>query len=157
MARAGDRLSGKLSYKAADGGRAFDIQIDVPYPDASNGAPLARDGGDPGRAYLLYHKVLGGRDKAALRAAIDARNKRHWAEHVKAKDLEGWLDYKYDQAHGRMNSVSIVGGYVKGDHAVVLFTGSSTTIDRLYGEAVLRREGGAWLFEDEWTDAGARP
>ncbi len=56
-----------------------------------------------------------------------------------------------------MNSVSIVGGYVKGDHAVVLFTGSSTTIDRLYGEAVLRREGGTWLFEDEWTEAGARP
>ena len=76
---------------------------------------------------------------------------------VKAKDLDRWVDFKRDRQHAGMSKVSITGGYLKGEHAVVMFTGSSTSIDNLYGEAVLRREGGKWLFEDEWTDVGTRP
>lgn len=150
------RLKGKISYKVS-GGRAFDIDIDVPIPDKSNGAALPGGGGDPGRAYLAYHKALNAGDKAAILAVLDAANKRQWAEFVKAKKLDGWLEFNYKEFHGRMNNVSIAGGYVKDDHAVVLFTGSNPSIDRMYGEAVLRREGNAWLFENEWTEVGTRP
>lgn len=157
VAPVGNRLKGKISHKAADSRRSFDIEIDVPIPDKSKGTALPRDGGDPGRAYLAYHQALRARDKTALLALMDARNRRHWEEHAKAKDLDRWIDFKHDRVHAGMNKVSLAGGYMKYDHAVLLFTGSSTSIDRLYGEAVLRREGGKWLFEDEWTDAGERP
>lgn len=157
VAPAGNRLKGKISHQSTDPRRAFDIEIDVPIPDKSKGTALPRDGGDPGRAYLAYHQALGAREKAQLLALMDARNKRHWDEHVKAKDLDRWVDFKHDRQHAGMSKVSITGGYLKGEHAVVLFTGSSTSIDNLYGEAVLRREGGKWLFEDEWTEAGTRP
>jgi hypothetical protein len=157
VAASGGRLKGKISHQDPGNRRAFDIDIDVPIPDASNGTALPRDGGDPGRVYLAYHKALNAGDKAAILALLDARNKRHWAEHDKAKNLDGWIRFKYNELHGKMNNVSVVGGYAKDDHAVILFTGSSGVIDRMYGEAVLRREGGAWLFEDEWTDVGARP
>ncbi len=84
VARAGNRLSGTLSYKAADGGRAFDITIDVPYPDASNGAPLARDGGDPGPrlsrlsqgSWRTRQGGVAGRDRRAQQAALGRARQR---------------------------------------------------------------------------------
>ena len=48
-------------------------------------------------------------------------------------------------------SVKVVRGWRKGDLAVVLFEGETSTL-RLAGEAVLVREGGKWLVDEELSD-----
>ena len=55
-----------------------------------------------------------------------------------------------------MKNVSIVGGFVRGEQAIVFFDGNSKTIERMYGEAKMRREGGVWLVDDELLRVGAR-
>jgi len=58
--------------------------------------------------------------------------------------------------HYRMQSVAIVGGYVRGDHAVILFDGSSRLFDALHGEVILHRAGNTWLVADERVQIGKR-
>ena len=55
-----------------------------------------------------------------------------------------------------MKTITITGGFVRGDHAVVLFDGSNSYIDHLHGEAVLRREDGAWRIHRDMVSVGPR-
>ena len=45
---------------------------------------------------------------------------------------------------------------MRGDRAVVLFDGANSYIEKLHGEAVLRREGGAWLIHRDMVAVGSR-
>jgi hypothetical protein len=151
----GGRLKGKLAFTASDDPVAFDIDFDVAVPSKVWGDALPRDGGDPGRAYLAYHKAIAAQDPKAVAAAVDAHGKEGIAKFQKQGKLKGFLEYRWDDVHHGMKNVSIVGGFVRGDRAIVLYDGSST-IERMHGEAKMRREGGVWLFNNELLQVGSR-
>ncbi|MEP6997548.1 MAG: hypothetical protein ABI900_07865 [Betaproteobacteria bacterium] len=152
----GGRLSGSIAFKGEAGGVAFDVKFDVPIPAKSWGEPLPTGGGAEGRAYLAYHKALAASDTAALKEVSDSRGKELLSQHEKLHDLADYLDFRWNDMHYRMQSVTVVGGYTRGDRAVVLFDGSGKLFDALHGEATLRREGGAWLIADELVQIGKR-
>jgi hypothetical protein len=141
---AGGRLKGDLSYRGDD--RRFQITIDVPIPPKTWGDPLPRDGGAPGKAFLAYTEALEKRDRKAIYALSDADMKARFTKYEKEGKLDGYLGYRWKDEHSELKRIRITGGFVRGDHAVVLFDASNSYIDHLYGEAILRREGGAWLF-----------
>ena len=151
---AGGRLKGELSYDAD--GRKFQIALDVPIPPKSWGDPLPRDGGDPGKAFLAYHAALEKRDKKAILALSDADMKKRFQDFEKQGKLDAYLDYRWSDEHTNLKTIAITGGYVRGDRAVVLFDGSNPYIEHLHGEAILRRESGAWLFHKDMVAVGAR-
>jgi hypothetical protein len=150
----GGRLKGEIAYQGDD--RQFQITIDVPVPPKAWGDPLPKDGGAPGKAFLAYHAALEKRDKKAIYALSDAAMKTRFQEYEKAGKLDGYLNYRWKDEHTEMKTIKITGGFVRGDHAVVLFDGDNHDIDNLYGEAILRREEGAWLFHSDMVDIGTR-
>ena len=150
----GGRLQGTLAYRGDD--RTFDVRIDVPIPPKTWGDPLPKDGGAPGKAFLAYAAALEKRDTKAIRALLDDAMKARFDEYEKKDELEGWLDYRWKDEHTEMRTIRITGGFVRGDRAVVLFDGSNSYIDHLYGEALLRREGGAWLVHKDMVGVGTR-
>lgn len=87
---------------------------------------------------------------------MDSHGKEVLAKHQSQGDLAEYLDYRWSDMHYRMQSVAVVGGYVRGDHAVILFDGSSKLFDALHGEVILRRAGNTWLVADELVQIGKR-
>lgn len=148
------RLKGELSYKGDD--RRFQIRIDVPIPPKEWGQALPKDGGEPGKAYLAYHRALEKRDKDALYGLLSAEEKARWKKYNEEGKVDEWLDYRWKEEHTELTSIRITGGYVNGDRAVVLFDGKNGYIDALHGEAQLRRENGAWRVGGDMVSVGAR-
>ena len=153
---ANGRLSGSIAFNGGAGAVAFDLKFDVPIPAKTWGQALPAGGGDPGRAFLAYHKALAAGDATALKVVSDAHGKDLLAKHQSQGDLADYLDFRWNDMHYRMQSVSVVGGYARGDRAVILFDGSSKLFDALHGEVTLRRVGGAWLVADELVQIGKR-
>jgi hypothetical protein len=153
--RAADgRLKGEIAF--SEDGRSFKIALDVPIPPKSWGDPLPKDGGAPGKAFLAYHAALEKRDQKAILALSDADMKKRFRDYEKQGKLDGYLDYRWHDEHTDLKTIAITGGFVRGDHAVVLFDATNPYIDHLHGEAVLRREDGAWLFHRDVVDVGQR-
>jgi hypothetical protein len=153
---ANGRLSGSIAFNGGAGAVAFDVKFDVPIPAKVWGDALPAGGGDPGRVFLAYHRALAAGDGNALKAVSDAHGKDLLAKHQSQGDLADYLDFRWSDMHYRMQSVSVVGGYARGDRAVILFDGSSKLFDALHGEVILRRVGGAWLVADELVQIGKR-
>jgi hypothetical protein len=152
---AGGRLQGDLTYDGDD--RKFRITLDVPIPAKTWGEPLPPDGGAPGKAFLAYHQALDKRDKKALSELVDADYKERIQKYQSEGRLDAYLDYRWKDEHTELRTIRITGGFVRGDRAVVLFDGSNGYIDHLYGEALLRREGGKWLVDRDMVEVGTRP
>ena len=150
------RLRGSIAFDGGAGAVAFDVKFDVPIPAKTWGAALPAGGGDPGRVFLAYHKALAAGDAGALKAMSDRHGKDLLAKHQTQGDLAEYLDYRWNDMHYRMQTVRVVGGFARGDRAVVLFDGSSKLFDALHGEATLRRDGGSWLVSDELVQIGKR-
>ena len=150
----GGRLKGELSYEGDE--RKFRIALDVPVPPKKWGDPLPADGGDPGKAFLAYHAALEKRDKKALRALFDADRKKLSDEYELSKRLDAYLDYLWHDEHTELKTIRITGGFIRGDRAVVLFDASNSYIDAMHGEAVMRREGGAWKLHRDMVSVGSR-
>lgn len=150
------RLQGRIAYKDKDDGIQFDITLDVPIPPKEWGEPLPKDGGAPGKAFLAYAAALEKDETKALYALMDAENKERFQKYEKKGQLKDWLQYLWKDEHTELKTIRITGGYVRGDRAVVLFDGSNGYIDKLHGEALLRREGGAWLVHRDMIEVGSR-
>lgn len=150
------RLQGRIAYEDKDDGIQFDVNLDVPIPPKEWGQPLPKDGGDPGKAFLAYASALEARDKKKIYSLLDAENKEHYQKYEKEGDLDNWLAYLWKDEHSELETIRITGGFVRGDRAVVLFDGSNAYIDKLHGEAILRREGGAWLIHRDMIEMGSR-
>ena len=148
------RLQGRLAYK--DESFDFDVTLDVPIPPKEWGEALPKDGGAPGKAFLAYASALEARDKKKIYGLLDTENKQHFQKYEKEGQLDDWLGYLWKDEHTELQTIKITGGYVRGDHAVVLFDGKNAYIDKLYGEAILRREGGAWLVHRDMVQMGSR-
>jgi hypothetical protein len=152
---AGGRLQGKLAYAGDD--RQFQIELDVPIPSKTWGEPLPSNGGAPGKAFLAYHAALEKRDEKAISQIVDADYREQLKKYEGKGKLDAYLDYRWHDEHTEMKTIRITGGFEKGDRAVVLFDGSNGYIDHLYGEALLRREGGQWLVDCDMVEVGTRP
>jgi hypothetical protein len=152
---ANGKLSGKLAFHPAGSRLAFDVTLaHVTVPPRGHGTALPPDGGAPAHAYLAYHEALNASDARGVYAALDGKRRANWDKwKAKGQDV---MDRQWDDLHARMSEVTITGGFVRGDHAVVLFDGRSKLVDRLHGEAVLRRENGEWRLHDELVSVGAR-
>ncbi len=150
----GGRLKGDLSYRKDD--LAFQVRLDVPIPPKAWGDPLPKDGGAPGKAFLAYSAALDAREPKAIYALLDAEMKGRFDEYRKKGQLDAWLDYLWKDEHTELKTIRITGGFVRGDRAVVLFDATNPWIDHLHGEAILRREGGAWLLHRDMVDVGTR-
>ena len=148
------RLQGRLAHK--DDSFDFDVTLDVPIPPREWGEPLPKDGGAPGRAFLDYASALEARDQKRIYALLDAENKEHFEKYEKEGHLDDWLAYLWKDEHTELSKIRITGGFVRGDRAVVLFDGSNPYIEKLHGEAALRREGGAWLVHRDMIEIGSR-
>jgi hypothetical protein len=127
----------------------YDVKFDAPFSaapkepgaEALKGTQLPAGGGDPGKAYMAYTKVLAAGDMKALRNALAAD---------RAKSLDD-PDFKamfpMIQAMQAKN-IKVTGGAVDGDTATLLATGkdgdspSNATITMV-------REGGAWKVSKE--------
>jgi hypothetical protein len=144
---ASGRLSGSL--KSSDDRPAFDITLNVPILSDDHGSPLAADGGAPGKAYAGYHEALVKRDAKALRPFLSKELRDFLADAEKKGKGNAFLAFLAKEHPGK--SVQITKGFSKGNHAVLLISGESSTI-RLTGEVVLVNEGGSWRVDDELTD-----
>jgi hypothetical protein len=142
------RLLGTL--KGSEPGRPFDIALDVPVMSDDHGAALPADGGAPGAAYLAYHSALAKRDRATLKASLSLDRQQTWADADKKGDLSRFVDYLAGEHPDK--SVRIVRGFMKGNTAVLLVTGESSTIGGLSGEVLLMKEKDAWRVDDELMD-----
>ncbi|HLX27960.1 MAG TPA: hypothetical protein VKV24_05665 [Casimicrobiaceae bacterium] len=148
------RLKGKIAFKRANAKPTFDIDLDVPIPSKDRGQVLPAGGGEPGKVYLAYHEALKASDRKRVYAVLDARHKSLWDKYQ--KEGVDVMEVQWRDFHSSMESVSVTGGFVRGDRAVVLYDGRSKTIDHLHGEALLRRENGVWMMRDELVSTGTR-
>jgi len=142
---AGGRLSGSLKGNEAE--RSFDVALDVPILSDNHGGPLPADGGAPGAAYRAYHSALGKRDRLALKASLSLDRLETWADAEKKGNLGRFVQYLGSEHPNQ--SVTIVRGFVKGNTAVLLVTGESSTIGKLEGEVLLMKESDVWHVDDE--------
>jgi hypothetical protein len=144
---ANGRIAGSL--KSKDESRTFDVVFNVPITPDDHGATLPPDGGAPGKAYLGYHAALVKRDAKALRPFLSDELRESLAEAEKkgklAVELKAMAKEHPDQ------SVRITKGFSKGNHAVLLIDGESST-SKLTGEVVLVNQDGSWRVDDELTD-----
>jgi hypothetical protein len=144
---AGGKIAGTLKLK--DGDKVANVKIDTKILSDDHGAPLPANGGAPGEAYLAYHKALVANDPKALRPTLSKENGKYLDDAIKrGKTAAGMKLFTKDHPD---ESVKIVRGWSKGDQAVLLISGE-TKILRLVGEAVMVREGGKWLVDEELTE-----
>jgi hypothetical protein len=139
MAKPDDFFDNVYQYTAT-----FDLPVATATamaPPAPKGTPLPAGGGEPGKAYAAYLKVLTAGDIPALRKSLAAS---------RAKDIDD-PDFKkmfpMIQAMQPKN-IKVTGGAVDGDSATLLATakdGQETST----GTVNMVREGGAWKVEKE--------
>lgn len=144
---AGGKIAGTLKLK--DGDKVANVKIDAKIVPDDFGAPLPANGGAPGEAYMAYHKALVANDPKALRPTLSKENGKYLDDAIKrGKTAAGMKIFTKDHPD---ESVKIVRGWSKGDQAVLLIAGE-TKILRLVGEAVMVRENGKWLVDEELTE-----
>jgi hypothetical protein len=130
----------------------YDVKFDAPFiaapkapaPEALKGTKLGPGGGEPGKAYMAYTKVLAAGDLKALRKALAA-------EHAKDMDDPDFKKmFPMIQAMQAKN-IKVTGGAVDGDTATLLTEGKDGD-QKTTGRITMVREGGAWkLAKESWT------
>src|ERR1051326_8739677 len=131
----------------------YDVKFDAPFSaapkeaDAASlkGTQLPAGGGDPGKAYMAYTKVLAAGDLKGLRKAQGAAARRGQAlgrSQLKEKVPD-------DQAMQAKN-IKVTGGAVDGDTATLLATGKDGDATT-NGTITMVRESGAWkVAKESW-------
>lgn len=150
------RIKGALTFKAPDNSLAFNVEFDVRSPSKTWGDALPADGGDPARVYRAYHEAVSKRDKTALMGLVDAERRTLMVKYEREGKLTDYLAYRWKDVHAEMKTVAVIGGFMRGDRAVVLFSGKNADGAAVFGEAGMRRESGAWRVYDELIRVGSR-
>jgi hypothetical protein len=145
------RIAGTISAKPSeffDNHFAYKADFDVSVLSAAalaepppKGTPLGAGGGEPGKAYDAFRKVLASGDVAALRKAVSA-------ERAKAMDDPDFLKMLPLLREMEPKNVKITGGAVDGERATLLVTAKDEH-ETSTGTVVLVRERGAWKIADE--------
>jgi len=129
----------------------FDVKFDAPFSAAPKeagaesltGTKLPAGGGDPGKAYMAYTKVIAAGDLKALRKALSA-------DRAKSLDDPEFKEmFPLIQAMQAKN-IKVTGGAVDGDTATLLATGKDGDATS-NGTITMVREGGAWkVAKESW-------
>jgi hypothetical protein len=143
---ANGRLTGKLILpKGKDPSRWFDVTLDVPISSDEYGNPQGPGGGEPGKAYLAYHRALLGKDEQAIKTLLSEERRARWAG-AQAKGAGGrFLAFLREDHPGE---VRVTEGFIKGDKALLLIEGKGAG-GPIIGEVQLSRQQGVWCFEEE--------
>jgi hypothetical protein len=143
MAKPDDFFEEKYQYNAT-----FDLPVGKPAgppaPPVLKGTPLPAGGGEPGKAYMAYLKLLAGGDMKAFLGAVAA---------ARAKEASSDPDFKKMfplilamQPKG----IKVTGGAIDGNKAILLATGKDDA-QVSHGTITMVKEGGAWKVEkEEW-------
>ena len=122
----------------------FHAVATAPKPPAEaklEGTPLAAGGGEPGKAYLAYTKILASGNIAAVKKAVSA---------ARAKQMD---DPEFKQMFPLVQAmepkkIKITGGAMNGDKATLTATGDSEG-SPAKGTIEMVREGGSWKVDKE--------
>lgn len=144
---AGGRIAGTITIKDTE--KDAKVKIDTPILSDDHGPSLPAGGGEPGKAYLAYHQAMATGDPAKVVPHLSKENGKYITDAVK-KGKGSQMMTNYTREHPT-KSVTIVRGWSKGDTALILWEGE-TSILKLTGEAVLVREGGKWVVDEELAD-----
>jgi hypothetical protein len=145
-----DRIAGRAFMSTPDDffGNVFqyEAKFDVPVtkkpaPVPLKGTKLGAGGGEPGKAYAAYRKVLIAGDVPALRRALTAERAKE-TESPEFKEL-----FPMVQAMQPKN-VKVTGGAIDGDVATLLAEAKDGD-EVSTGTITMQREGGAWKVAKE--------
>jgi len=119
-----------------------DFRFSLPLVDLKDpGKPLAAGGGDPGKAYTAYIAAVAKGDIEGIKKALAESSswRFSWLEDDKAKAraLE-------DEALHKPVRVTISGGWIDGDRAMIRVEGPGRFGGTYAGRVMMQREGGAW-------------
>ena len=122
---------------------SFDVPIEAkPKPKPLPGTPLPAGGGDVGKAYEAYRKVMAAGDIAGIRKSVITE----MAKQTESPDFKQMLPMIQAM---QPKKVKITGGSVDGDNATLLVT--SLDEKNTTGTVTMRKEGGAWkVGKESW-------
>jgi hypothetical protein len=143
MAKADDFFDEHYQYNAT-----FDLPVGKPAgpppPPALKGTPLPAGGGEPGKAYMAYLKLLADGDMKAFLGGISA---------ARAKEASSDPDFKkmFPLLQAMQHKgVKVTGGAINGNNATLLATGKNDN-QVSNGTITMVKEGGAWKVDkEEW-------
>jgi hypothetical protein len=143
MPKPDDFFEEKYQYNAT-----FDVPVSKPAgppaPPVLKGTPLPAGGGEPGKAYMTYLKLMAGSDMKAFLNAVTAD---------RAKEASSDPDFKkmfpLIQAMQAKN-IKVTSGAVDGNNATLLATGKDGD-DVSNGKITMAKENGQWkVAREEW-------
>jgi hypothetical protein len=146
---AGGRLVGKLTSRDAESEREFAVEIDVPVARDDFGRAQGAGGGEPGAAYLVYHRAVSDADAVALGKVVAgelAEKLERARKSDQIGDLFAWLKSEHPA------TVKVTEAWIDGDRALVLTEGEGA-VGAVTSEVILARADGAWRVEDEMVQS----
>jgi len=143
MAKPDDFFDEKYQYNAT-----FDLPVGKPAgpppPPALKGTPLPAGGGEPGKAYMAYLKLLAGGDMKAFLGGVSAERAKQASSDPDFKKLFPLLQAMQPKG------VKITSGALNGNSATLLAAGKDDN-QTSNGTITMVKEGGAWKVEkEEW-------
>jgi hypothetical protein len=143
MDKPDDFFGDKYQYHAT-----FDLPVGKPAgppaPPVLKGTALPAGGGEPGKAYAAYLKLLGGNDMKAFLGALTAERAKQASSDPDFKKM-----FPLIQAM-QPKGIKVTSGAIDGNKATLLATGKDDT-QVSNGTITMVKEGGAWKVErEEW-------
>ena len=115
-------MSGKLSFpKGSDPNRWFELSIDVVISGNDHGKPQGAGGGEPGKAYVAYHKALSGKDQRLLKPLLAAERRSTWEKAEAEGNGAKFITFLREE---HPKEVRATEAFIEGDHALVLYEGA---------------------------------
>lgn len=117
-----------------------------PLPDAKTGKKLPAGGGEPGKAYMTYHKAVQNKDINTVRKLAPAAEQD---KNLTDKEINEILEF---MAQLSPKNLKITEGYVKDKRAVLYLTGTVEG-EKQYGTAEMILKEGTWrVLKDSWSN-----
>jgi hypothetical protein len=137
-----DFFGEKYQYTAT-----FDLPISKAAPEAVpvlKGKPLPAGGGDPGKAYAAYLKMMASGDMKAFLAGVTAERAQQASSDPDFKKMFPLLKVM------QPTSIKVSGGSIDGETATLLATGKDGD-NVSHGTITMAREKGSWkVAREEW-------
>jgi hypothetical protein len=107
---------------------------------------LGAGGGDPGKAYLAYTRILAGGNTAAVKKAVST-------DRAKQMDVPDFKEMFPLLQAMEPKKIKVTGGAVNGDKATLAVTGDSEGTPAK-GTIEMVREGGVWkVGKESWKSS----